>query len=742
MIPVNPIVDSIPSSIPLPPISAVTTGMYGSQRGNGGFAATLAAAQSSSTTSSTSAASMPTSQGAMADRMSPSVLPKEASISNRQPNNRQTNGDTKKTAASVAASATTGLTTPDAMVESLLTAIAPQPMPLANQDGVVTGPSAEVSTAEGSPGNVTSSATASETLLSLAGDFPSRNISQADCGQSRNTASSNTSTSADIQDVAATFRAFSADAGKKVSGVDTLQDVSPTNPGTGLAKEMLSGRAKLAGQTDQLFLGASYSGEDVSATGGITAAGLADADAIPLDPTAQSSEATLKFPGLAFEPALVANSTQRADSALASAQSVALNVQSDAGSAVATDPSTIEPQQGALEAAMGSTDPWNAIPLAPLASVTDPDASAPTAPAVNPPKQGASVGAVSSFATSKTNAEKSTGSGRGINPQFDLSSATSSPGPSLSNGSPAAEQTPSAVYFASSGTESAATILPKIIVPFAGNVRGPVSLGGDVFLHGSGHSTMQNAATQNASAQGVVLHGNTDSSSVGSGTESFAVGSVRKETDTDANLPMGVSASCAAPLSPAPPTVATVVSQTGGVAFLPESLPKAESAQSTNAANAQLAPPPVPQEPALAQPGPVQVAQMVNRIGQAEMRIGMNTSAFGSVEVRTVVHASDVGLTIGSEKGDLRGLLTNEMSAITTVLQQQNLKLNSLNFMQGSGFSNDGSAGGNPHQQRAFVPSSATATSERSSGVLADDPAEPPPMRQFRGGANNLSILA
>jgi hypothetical protein len=102
------------------------------------------------------------------------------------------------------------------------------------------------------------------------------------------------------------------------------------------------------------------------------------------------------------------------------------------------------------------------------------------------------------------------------------------------------------------------------------------------------------------------------------------------------------------------------------------------------------------------------MAQMIDRVGQAEMRVGMNTSAFGNVEVRTVVHASDVGLTIGSEKGDLRGLLANDMTAISNSLQQQNLRLNNVSFMQGYASANPGGGGGDSQPQRSWVPAAAS----------------------------------
>jgi flagellar hook-length control protein FliK len=133
------------------------------------------------------------------------------------------------------------------------------------------------------------------------------------------------------------------------------------------------------------------------------------------------------------------------------------------------------------------------------------------------------------------------------------------------------------------------------------------------------------------------------------------------------------------------------------------------------------------------------MAQLMNRAEQSEMRIGMSTSAFGSVEVRTVVHANDVGLVIGSEKGDLRTLLANELPAITNTLQQQNLRLNSVNFMQGFAFSNNASGDGNP-QQRSFVPMRTPANSTTSEAV--DESSERQLLVDFGMGSGSLSILA
>ena len=77
------------------------------------------------------------------------------------------------------------------------------------------------------------------------------------------------------------------------------------------------------------------------------------------------------------------------------------------------------------------------------------------------------------------------------------------------------------------------------------------------------------------------------------------------------------------------------------------------------------------------------------------MRIGLTTNAFGNVEVRTVVRSNDVGIQIGSEKGDLPALLSNDIPGIANTLQRQDLNLAQVNFhQQGFVFSGDASAGG------------------------------------------------
>ena len=191
------------------------------------------------------------------------------------------------------------------------------------------------------------------------------------------------------------------------------------------------------------------------------------------------------------------------------------------------------------------------------------------------------------------------------------------------------------------------------------------------------------------------------------------------------STPAAVNLSAANPSPPAsavdssqPAAAATVIA--GGISngpqpsssspARPDALVNSNEAFSNLPADALHAPVP---------PGPVQMAQMVNRAAQAEMRIGMNTSEFGSVEVRTVVHANDVGVQIGSERGDLRSLLSTEIPGIANSLQQQNLRLTQVNFHQpGFNFTGNSPGGGNP-QPRSFatkanavVPSAPETSSE------------------------------
>ena len=147
--------------------------------------------------------------------------------------------------------------------------------------------------------------------------------------------------------------------------------------------------------------------------------------------------------------------------------------------------------------------------------------------------------------------------------------------------------------------------------------------------------------------------------------------------------------------------------------------------------------PPAAESAASPAASPVQMAQMVTKAAQSEMRIELNTAAFGGVEVRTIVHANDVGVVIGSERGDLRSLLATELPGIAHNLQQQDLRLNQVNFHQSFAFSNNqsaGNSGGNP-QARSFRNAQVAPAEMRADSAEPEAPGVP-------GSPGRLSILA
>jgi hypothetical protein len=301
---------------------------------------------------------------------------------------------------------------------------------------------------------------------------------------------------------------------------------------------------------------------------------------------------------------------------------------------------------------------------------------------------------------------------------------------------PIASQTPFSVFFSNAGpgTESAALALPKLVTPVNASA---MHLANPSLTNSSTAGTPGASAAQ-AGPQGAVSQNSSAKDALsGTGSGSSPAGqALHRETDQSITGLAVASSQPATIVAPAPPAASGVTASP--VALAVDSVAKPETLPApASASPAMMAPPPTPPTTI---PGPVQLAQMVSRVGQSEMRIGMNTSAFGTVDVRTVVHASDVGLVIGSEKGDLRGLMSNEMPGITNSLQQQNLRLNSVNFMQGFASSGNGNgSGGGDSQQRVFVPQRGYSDSQPAEPVV--DSVESTSASEY-GSRRGLSILA
>ena len=77
-----------------------------------------------------------------------------------------------------------------------------------------------------------------------------------------------------------------------------------------------------------------------------------------------------------------------------------------------------------------------------------------------------------------------------------------------------------------------------------------------------------------------------------------------------------------------------------------------------------------------------QNARMLDRAGQAEMKLGVETAAFGSVRIHTVVRDSQVGLTISGERGNLSPLIAAEMPGVEARLREQDLRIDSVHVYE------------------------------------------------------------
>jgi hypothetical protein len=124
--------------------------------------------------------------------------------------------------------------------------------------------------------------------------------------------------------------------------------------------------------------------------------------------------------------------------------------------------------------------------------------------------------------------------------------------------------------------------------------------------------------------------------------------------------------------------------------------------------------------------GAVQAVRLLDRVGQTEMHIGLRSPVFGTVEVHTAVHGSEVGLAMGSERGDLRGWMAGEVPSLEGTLRQHDLRLDQVHYLEPAlASSSGGFSQSNPHSRsssQAFsvaarpaditVPTAATSTVE------------------------------
>ncbi len=107
-------------------------------------------------------------------------------------------------------------------------------------------------------------------------------------------------------------------------------------------------------------------------------------------------------------------------------------------------------------------------------------------------------------------------------------------------------------------------------------------------------------------------------------------------------------------------------------------------------------------------------ARLVAGAGQAEMHIDLRSAAFGNIEVHTTVHESQVGLAVGSDRGDLHTFLSAEVPGLQAAFRQQDLRFDQIHFLGPGGTASGLSAGADAHsgfQRPGHLPPSANAGS-------------------------------
>jgi flagellar hook-length control protein FliK len=126
----------------------------------------------------------------------------------------------------------------------------------------------------------------------------------------------------------------------------------------------------------------------------------------------------------------------------------------------------------------------------------------------------------------------------------------------------------------------------------------------------------------------------------------------------------------------------------------------------------------------------VSSARITQQAGNAQMQVRLRTEALGPIDVHTVVKGSDIGASIRVEAHDAQMVLANELSQLERALNEQSLRVEHLDVLQGSvsgGQSNGagpGNSGESPSERRpsfSSYPTSQTHISSSEPPTLPED---------------------
>jgi hypothetical protein len=92
--------------------------------------------------------------------------------------------------------------------------------------------------------------------------------------------------------------------------------------------------------------------------------------------------------------------------------------------------------------------------------------------------------------------------------------------------------------------------------------------------------------------------------------------------------------------------------------------------------------------------GQVHEARLTTHSDQIEMHVGLHTSSFGVVQLHAVMRESHVGITVDSERGDLKGLVANEMRSSGSSPTSHEVRTEGIQVLEQSQTSLGSGAGG------------------------------------------------
>lgn len=101
---------------------------------------------------------------------------------------------------------------------------------------------------------------------------------------------------------------------------------------------------------------------------------------------------------------------------------------------------------------------------------------------------------------------------------------------------------------------------------------------------------------------------------------------------------------------------------------------------------------------------PLQVAKLMERAGETELRVGIQAGEFGSVDIRTSMARGQMSAEISVERGELGRAMTAELPALHNRFEEQRLPLANIILQDHSHAGGSGNAGQGQRQQQYMQP--------------------------------------